>query len=227
MSLLRRAAQRLSTAAVAASSSSSSSSSSVFHHPRHHQRLSPLPLLLRHHSNKPVDSVYGGPRPPIERTTLRKLASKYRRGERISVVTAYDYPSAVHVSQQHTRAHPLTPIRKVHERIKKKKDKGEEGTHTQPPVSPPPFAKTNAHTTTLSSPSIHARTQTQRCHPFLPPPSIQTPTTGRTCARPPSPLDLLTTRRQQVDLAGIDVCLVGDSAAMVVHGQGSSGHSFV
>jgi len=44
-----------------------------------------------------VDSVYGGPRPPIERTTLRKIAAKYRRGERISVVTAYDYPSAVHV----------------------------------------------------------------------------------------------------------------------------------
>ena len=41
--------------------------------------------------------MYGGPRPAAPRMTLRKLAAKYARGERISVVTAYDYPSAVHV----------------------------------------------------------------------------------------------------------------------------------
>ena len=48
-------------------------------------------------SHKPEDAVYGGPRPSAPRMTLRKLAAKYARGERISVVTAYDYPSAVHV----------------------------------------------------------------------------------------------------------------------------------
>ena len=50
-------------------------------------------------SNKPYDSVYGGPKPPNDRVTLRRLMQKYRAGERISVVTAYDYPSAVAVDQ--------------------------------------------------------------------------------------------------------------------------------
>ena len=36
--------------------------------------------------------------PSPKRVTLRTLRDKYRRGEPISMVTAYDYPSAVHVS---------------------------------------------------------------------------------------------------------------------------------
>jgi 3-methyl-2-oxobutanoate hydroxymethyltransferase len=55
------------------------------------------PSASRPMSSKPRDVVYGGPKPPVERFTLRKLAAKYRRGERITMVTAYDYPSAVHV----------------------------------------------------------------------------------------------------------------------------------
>ena len=60
----------------------------------------------RRWSNKPVDAVYGGPKPAAERMTLRKLAGKHRRGERISVVTAYDYPSAVHVSDASAQRAP-------------------------------------------------------------------------------------------------------------------------
>ena len=53
----------------------------------------------RSFSNQPEDTVYGGPSsPPPKRVTLRTLAEKYSRGENISMVTAYDYPSAVHVS---------------------------------------------------------------------------------------------------------------------------------
>ena len=48
-------------------------------------------------SHRPEDSVYGGPRPAEPRMTLKRLRAKYDNGERISVVTAYDYPSAVHV----------------------------------------------------------------------------------------------------------------------------------
>jgi 3-methyl-2-oxobutanoate hydroxymethyltransferase len=50
-------------------------------------------------SNRPSDAVYGGPKPSPDRFTLRRLMQKYREGERISVVTAYDYPSAVAVDQ--------------------------------------------------------------------------------------------------------------------------------
>jgi hypothetical protein len=46
-------------------------------------------------SHRPEDSVYGGPRPAEPRMTLKRLRAKYDNGERISVVTAYDYPSAV------------------------------------------------------------------------------------------------------------------------------------
>ena len=49
-------------------------------------------------SNLPLDTVYGGPSSPNpKRVTLRTLDAKYRRGDIISMVTAYDYPSAVHV----------------------------------------------------------------------------------------------------------------------------------
>jgi 3-methyl-2-oxobutanoate hydroxymethyltransferase len=45
-----------------------------------------------------VDAVYGGPSTaPSDRVTLRTLRAKYKRGEKITMVTAYDYPSATHV----------------------------------------------------------------------------------------------------------------------------------
>ena len=56
---------------------------------------------LRMYSNLPDATVYGGPKAqtPSKRVTLRHLASKYIKKEPITMVTAYDYPSAVHVDQ--------------------------------------------------------------------------------------------------------------------------------
>ncbi|KAK1309452.1 hypothetical protein QJS10_CPA09g00617 [Acorus calamus] len=51
-------------------------------------------------SNLPEDAVYGGPKEQTlssGRTTLNHLRQKYYRGQPITMVTAYDYPSAVHV----------------------------------------------------------------------------------------------------------------------------------
>lgn len=54
----------------------------------------------RLYSNTPESSVYGGPSAPSpKRVTLRTLRAKHRRGEKLTMVTAYDYPSAVHVDQ--------------------------------------------------------------------------------------------------------------------------------
>ncbi|GJN38173.1 hypothetical protein PR202_gb27190 [Eleusine coracana subsp. coracana] len=64
-------------------------------------RRSPLfrQLARRLLSNVPESTVYGGPRPQeaARRVTVNTLRGKHRRGEPITVVTAYDYPSAVHV----------------------------------------------------------------------------------------------------------------------------------
>ncbi|KAG6663576.1 3-methyl-2-oxobutanoate hydroxymethyltransferase 1, mitochondrial-like isoform X2 [Carya illinoinensis] len=56
-------------------------------------------VFLRCMSNVPENTVYGGPKPqnPNQRVTLTHLKQKYRKGQPITVVTAYDYPSAVHV----------------------------------------------------------------------------------------------------------------------------------
>ena len=50
-------------------------------------------------SNVPENTVYGGPKPqnPNQRVTLTQLRQKHRKGEPITVVTGYDYPSAVHI----------------------------------------------------------------------------------------------------------------------------------
>lgn len=58
-------------------------------------------LTRRLLSNVPENTVYGGPKPqtPSQRVTLANLRQKYARGEPITMVTAYDYPSAVHVDQ--------------------------------------------------------------------------------------------------------------------------------
>ncbi|AEC10645.1 unnamed protein product [Arabidopsis thaliana] len=56
-------------------------------------------ISVRFMSNLPENTVYGGPKPqnPNQRVTLTHLRQKHRRGEPITVVTAYDYPSAVHL----------------------------------------------------------------------------------------------------------------------------------
>ena len=63
-------------------------------------------LLLQHNAASaafasaaahPEISVYSGPAPPRKAVTLRTLRAKHARGEPITMVTAYDYPSAVHV----------------------------------------------------------------------------------------------------------------------------------
>ncbi|CAH9056984.1 unnamed protein product [Cuscuta epithymum] len=50
-------------------------------------------------SNLPENAVYGGPKPQDhnKRTTLTTLRQKHHKGEPITMVTAYDYPSAVHL----------------------------------------------------------------------------------------------------------------------------------
>jgi 3-methyl-2-oxobutanoate hydroxymethyltransferase len=46
----------------------------------------------------PDATIYGGPQaPPPRQVTLRTLRAKYGRSEPITMVTAYDYPSAAHV----------------------------------------------------------------------------------------------------------------------------------
>lgn len=78
--------------------------------------FSPFPVagqLSRQLSNLPEETIYGGPKAqvsnnsaavqegkkPPPRVTLRVLGEKYRKQEPITMVTAYDYPSAVHVDQ--------------------------------------------------------------------------------------------------------------------------------
>ncbi|XP_060668505.1 3-methyl-2-oxobutanoate hydroxymethyltransferase 1, mitochondrial isoform X3 [Ziziphus jujuba] len=59
----------------------------------------PTSLFLRCMSNVPENTVYGGPKvqSPNQRVTLTHLRQKHKKGEPITVVTAYDYPSAVHL----------------------------------------------------------------------------------------------------------------------------------
>ncbi|KAK9832222.1 hypothetical protein WJX74_003546 [Apatococcus lobatus] len=53
---------------------------------------------LRNFSNLPEDTVYSGPTTQSsKRVTLRSLRKKHAAKEPITMVTAYDYPSAVHV----------------------------------------------------------------------------------------------------------------------------------
>ena len=47
--------------------------------------------------------MYGGPQAPLPaQVTMRVLQQKYAAKEPISMVTAYDYPSAVHVRALHS-----------------------------------------------------------------------------------------------------------------------------
>jgi hypothetical protein len=50
-------------------------------------------------SAHPEIQVYAGPQAPKKAVTLRTLRSKYEKKQPICMATAYDYPSAVHVSR--------------------------------------------------------------------------------------------------------------------------------
>ncbi|XP_058754292.1 3-methyl-2-oxobutanoate hydroxymethyltransferase 1, mitochondrial-like [Vicia villosa] len=52
---------------------------------------------LRRMSNLPENTVYSGPTPQTQRVTLSQLRQKHKNSQPITMVTAYDYPSAVHV----------------------------------------------------------------------------------------------------------------------------------
>ncbi len=88
------------------------------HHAERHGDLAGLPALSTHgdalarmrgiststgniaRSNQPEERIYSGPKdlsaPKGMNVTLRSLYAKYRAGEKITMVTAYDYPSAAH-----------------------------------------------------------------------------------------------------------------------------------
>lgn len=58
------------------------------------------PPWARQMSNRPEAAVYTGPAAAVPKhVTLRTLRDKYAAGVPISMVTAYDYPSAVHVDE--------------------------------------------------------------------------------------------------------------------------------
>ena len=64
-------------------------------------------------SVQPEDTVYSGPQSaPPRRVTLRTIRQMYAKNEPLSMVTAYDYPSAVHVSSAscHCIAHRMTKL---------------------------------------------------------------------------------------------------------------------
>lgn len=66
-----------------------------------HRRSSSLKHHIRCLSNVPENTVYGGPKSqnPNQRVTLTNLKQKHKKGEPITMVTAYDYPSAVHLDE--------------------------------------------------------------------------------------------------------------------------------
>lgn len=53
--------------------------------------------LLRNMSNLPENTVYTGPTSQNKRVTLSQLRQKHKNSQPITMVTAYDYPSAVHL----------------------------------------------------------------------------------------------------------------------------------
>jgi 3-methyl-2-oxobutanoate hydroxymethyltransferase len=55
--------------------------------------------IIRSMSNVPENTVYGGPKSqsPDHRITMTQIKQKHKKGEPITMVTAYDYPSAVHL----------------------------------------------------------------------------------------------------------------------------------
>jgi hypothetical protein len=55
-----------------------------------------------HMSTKPSATVYSGPSTANnKRVTLRSIKKRYLEGSKLTMLTAYDYPSAVHVRSHH------------------------------------------------------------------------------------------------------------------------------
>jgi 3-methyl-2-oxobutanoate hydroxymethyltransferase len=70
----------------------------AYYYYHHHGRDDEHHGSLRKYSNVPEDLVYSGPKAPAPtRVTLRTLQQKYQKGIPLTMITAYDYPSAVHV----------------------------------------------------------------------------------------------------------------------------------
>ena len=69
-------------------------------------RASPAGQARGFASVQPEHTVYSGPQTaPARRVTLRTLRAKHARGEPLTMVTAYDYPSAVHVPPPSASVH--------------------------------------------------------------------------------------------------------------------------
>ena len=162
-------------------------------------------------SIQPADTVYSGPQSaPPRRVTLRTIRQMYAKNEPLSMVTAYDYPSAVHVSS--------LPRNVTHLGL------------TWNPSGQAGAYDVSACLSCAERSCIAARLSCA-CRCFPPPHS-------HLSALPPHALRCLCYHRnnllrlsqsthacsrcvllEQVDTAGIDILLVGDSVAMVVHGH--------
>ncbi|PHU03511.1 3-methyl-2-oxobutanoate hydroxymethyltransferase 1, mitochondrial [Capsicum chinense] len=183
---------------------------------------------LRFLSNVPENTVYGGPKPqnPNQRVTLTTLRQKYKNGEPITMVTGYDYPSAVHIDMAGIDICLVgdSASMVVH------------GHDTTLPI-------------TIDEMLVHCRAAARGAkRPLLvgdlPFGTYESSTKQNTVYGGPKPQNpnqrvILTTLRQKymkgepitmvtgddypsavhIDMAGIDRCLVGDSASMVVHGH--------
>ncbi|CAI5957605.1 unnamed protein product [Closterium sp. NIES-65] len=148
------------------------------------------PSLCRPFSNLPDSTVYGGPKPEAgrQRVTLQQVGSKYRRGEPIVMVTAYDYPSAVHVDMV----------------------SGGWGGHEV--MADIDICLVDSAPMVLLLLSSLYQTEIDIC--LASPPALQAP--SRFFAQ--ADRDTCLVGDSAAMVADIDICLVGDSAAMVVHG---------
>ena len=182
--------------------------------------------------------MYSGPKSPgPQRVTLRTLREKYARGEPLTMVTAYDYPSAVHVraclagatlKKLHSagrgivaswRSQPLTLLRLLPGRAVLLMA-------AKPPaaVAPRPRRVAGRHAARLLElPYGRGRSGMQTRAARLPMIARAGCVAGAPCMEagrvPPCSIRKQAQPRSQVDAAGLDILLVGDSVAMVVHGH--------
>jgi Ketopantoate hydroxymethyltransferase len=148
------------------------------------------PSRGRHLATKPEATVYSGPSASApSRVNLRVLRQKYAQGQKLSMVTAYDYPSAAHVRPHACLCTPLHAC-----------TADPSAWCAMQPQSNPVLSPLQTWPMQLwtQQPSASSRTSLLSRH--------GREHHARFCAR------------IQVDQAGIDMLLVGDSAAMVVHG---------
>ncbi|KAL6496816.1 3-methyl-2-oxobutanoate hydroxymethyltransferase 1, mitochondrial [Orobanche hederae] len=192
------------------------------------------PSLCRCMSNVPESTVYGGPKPQnhSQRVTLTHLRQKHKKGEPITMVTAYDYPSAVHldtagidiclvgdsaamVVHGHDTTLPITLDEMlVHCRAVAR------GARRPLLVGDLPFGSYESSTHQLCNvpeSTVYGGPKPQNHSQRV------TLTHLRQKHKKGEPITMVTAydypSAVHLDTAGIDICLVGDSAAMVVHGH--------